>query len=460
MLNRDNLHIYQNRVVRHIIDNPYCGVFLDMGLGKTASTLTAAKILMYEEMDIDNALVIAPKRVTEHVWSSEIEKWDHLKDLKIVRVLGTPKQREEALRTPADIHIISRDNIAWLCGLYGGSMLPFDMCIIDESSSFKNHKSIRFKALKMVQPSFKRVVLLTGTPSPNGLLDLWAQIYLLDRGKRLGRLITNFKKQFFTKDPYSKFKIDINQGSEEKIHSAIGDVCISMSSQDYLNLPKRNDNMIEIQFPQNLAKKYREFEKEKVLELIEKIEGKENNITAVNAAALSNKLLQFSNGTVYDAEKNSHEIHDLKLDALEEIVEAANGQPIIIAYSFKHDVIRIMHRLKKYGPVKLKTNKHIDDWNKGKVPILIMHPASGGHGLNLQYGGNTIVWFGLNWSLELYMQLNARLHRQNQEKPVFIHHIMIKNSIDVEVMSALGKKDKSQKSLMSAVKARVKLYKK
>jgi len=460
MLKKTDLHSYQDRVVKHIVDNPYCGVFLDMGLGKTASSLTAAKILMYEEMDVERILIIAPKRVTEHVWDSEIKKWDHLKDLKIVKVLGNPKKREEALRKDADIHIISRDNIAWLCGLYGGNMLPFDMCIIDESSSFKNHKSIRFKALKMVQPSFKRVVLLTGTPSPNGLLDLWAQMYLLDRGKRLGRFISHFRREFFSKNPYVQFKFDINKGSDARIHEAIGDICISMSSEDYLDLPERNDNMIEIQFPDNLKKKYKEFEREKVLELLEKIDGEENNITAMNAAALSNKLLQFSNGTVYDMNKDSHEIHDLKLDALEEIVESANGQPIIIAYSFKHDVTRIMKRLKKYDPVKLKTNQHIDDWNEGKIQILIMHPASGGHGLNLQYGGNTIVWFGLNWSLELYMQLNARLHRQNQEKPVFIHHLMIKGSIDVEVMRALGRKDKSQKSLMSAVKVIVLEYKK
>lgn len=460
MLKRSNMHNYQNRVVTHIIDNPFCGIFLDMGLGKTASSLTAAQILMYEELDINNALVIAPKRVAEHVWSAEIKKWEHLKDLKIVRVIGNPKQREAALREPADIHIIGRDNIAWLCGLYGGNMLPFDMCIIDESSSFKNHKSMRFKALKMVQASFKRVVILTGTPSPNGLLDLWPQIFLLDRGKRLGKFVSHYKKEFFSQNPYVQFKFDINKGSAERIHKAIGDICISMSAEDYLDLPKRNDNYIELEFPENIKNQYEEFEREKVLELLESIGDGDKNITAMNAAALSNKLLQFTNGTVYDEEKESHIIHDIKLDALEEIVENANGQPVLIAYSFKHDVTRIMERLKRYKPIKLKTNDHIDDWNAGKIQVMIMHPASGGHGLNLQYGGNIVVWFGLNWSLELYMQLNARLHRQNQEKPVFIHHLMIKNSIDAEVMRALTRKDASQRGLMDAVKARIEKYKK
>ncbi len=458
-LKEKDLHNYQIRVVDHILDNTHCGVFLDMGLGKTASSLTAANILMYQEMDIRKALVIAPKRVAESVWDAEIEKWEHLKHLRISKVIGNVKKRITALNEDADIYIIGRDNIAWLCGQYGGGMLPFDMLIIDESSSFKNHKSLRFKALKMVQPSFKRVIILTGTPSPNGLLDLWPQIFLLDRGERLGRFISNYRKEFFVQNPYVQFKFDLRKESEEKIHSAIGDICISMSAKDYLDLPPRNDNYIELEFSDVLKNKYQEFEREKVLELIEAMgddEGKQ--ISAVNAAALSNKLLQFSNGAVYDENRDVHHVHDIKLDALEEIVENANGQPVLVAYSFRHDINRILTRLKKYKPVKLEKDEHIKMWNRGEIAVLVMHPASGGHGLNLQYGGNIIVWFGLNWSLELYMQLNARLHRQNQEKPVFIHHLMMKGTIDIQVRSALARKDGTQKSLMNAVKARIDKY--
>lgn len=461
LLSEKDLHNYQDKTVEHIMGNSHCGVFLDMGLGKTVSSLTAVHKLIYEELDIRNALVIAPKRVAESVWDAEIDKWDHLKHLRISKIIGSPKKREAALKEDADIYVIGRDNIAWLCGLYGGGMLPFDMLIIDESSSFKNHKSIRFKALKMVQPSFDRVVILTGTPSPNGLLDLWPQIYLLDRGKRLGRFISNFRKEFFVQNPYVQFKYDLRKEAEHKIHSAIGDICISMTAKDYLDLPERIDNYIELSFPDKLKNQYLEFEREKVLELIEAMgddEGKQ--ISAINAAALSNKLLQFSNGAVYDEDRNVHHVHDLKLEALEEIVENANGQPVLIAYSFRHDIDRILTRLKKYKPVKLETDAHIKQWNRGEIPVLIMHPASGGHGLNLQYGGNIIVWFGLNWSLELYMQLNARLHRQNQEKPVFIHHLIMKGTVDTQVRAALARKDGTQKSLMNAVKTLVDKYKK
>jgi SNF2 family DNA or RNA helicase len=465
MLKKEDLHNYQVRVVNHIINHPFCGVFLDMGLGKTTSTLTATDYLMYEDLDVMTALVIAPKRVAEHVWDAEINKWEHLKHLRISKVMGTPKKREEALRAEADIYVIGRDNVAWLCGLYGGSMLPFDMLIIDESSSFKSHKSMRFKALKMVQPSFKRVVILTGTPSPNGLIDLWPQLYLLDRGDRLGKTITKYREEYFKpghSNGHVVYNYNIQKNGEERIHEKIKDICISMSAKDYLDLPKRNDNYIELEFTEKLKKKYKDFEREKVLELMESIgEDKlDNYISAVNAAALSNKLLQFSNGAVYDEDRNVHHMHDIKLDALEEIIENANGQPVLVAYSFRHDIDRILERLKKYKPVKLNSNEDIENWNKGKVPVLVMHPASGGHGLNLQYGGNIIVWFGLNWSLELYMQLNARLHRQNQEKPVFIHHLMMKGTIDMEVMKALQRKDHKQQGLMEAVKARIMKYKK
>lgn len=458
-MNRSNLHGYQESSVEHIVENSHCGLFLDMGLGKTVSSLTAINYLMYEDLDIEKALVIAPKRVAESVWDAEIEKWDHLNHLKISKVIGNKKQRLAALRVKADIYILGRDNVAWLCGEFGGNMLPFDMLVIDESSSFKNHQSIRFKALKKVQPSFSRVVILTGTPAPNGLADLWSQVWLLDRGDRLGKTITEYRKKYFTdvsrSNQYKILKI-ANKQSEKDLHKQIEDICMSMKAKDYLDLPERIDNYINIPFPDKLQKQYNDFEEEMVLELLESGE----EISVLNAAGLSNKLLQFANGAVYDEEKNYHVVHDLKLDALEEIVENLNGKPLLIAYTYKHDVERILKRLKKYNPVKLTTDQDIKDWNAGKIQVMVMHPASGGHGLNLQAGGSDIVWFGQTWSLELYMQLNARLHRQGQEFKVRIHHLIANKTIDQDVQKSLERKHNKQEGLMEAVKARIQKYKK
>ena len=460
MLNESNLHGYQKTAIDHILNTSHAGLFLDMGLGKTVSTLTALNALMFEELDVSNVLVVAPKRVAESVWTAEIDKWKHLKHLRVSRIIGTPKQREAALRAKADIYVISRDNIAWLCTKYGGSMLPFDMLIVDESSSFKNHKSVRFKALRQVQPSFKRVVILTGTPAPNGLIDLWSQIYLLDRGERLGKFIGQYRKNYFTPGAARGeivYNYKIRDKGEEKIYEAIQDICISMKAEDYLDLPDTIYNYIELDLPEDIKKKYREFEEYHVLELLE---SNGEDISAANAAALSVKLLQFANGAVYDENKDYHHVHDVKLDALEEIIEAANGKPVLIAWSFRHDLERIKQRLKKYNVRELKKEKDIKDWNDKKIEVLAMHPASGGHGLNLQEGGNIICWYGQTWSLELYQQLNARLNRQGKKYPTMIHHLAIKNTIDMDVIEARKKKTKKQDGLLKAVKARLGKYRK
>ena len=460
-MNESNLHEYQHAAVQHILDNTHCALFLEMGLGKTVSALTAIKKLMFEELDIASALVIAPKRVAESVWDAECEKWEHLNDLKIVKIIGSAKQRREALRKKADIYTIGRDNVAWLCGQYGGSMLPFGMLVIDELSSFKNPKSIRFKALRNVQPSFKRVVGLTGTPAPNGLIDLWSQIYLLDRGQRLGKFLTRFREEYFKpgkRNGAIVYKYDIVGDGEKQIHEKISDICMSMKAKDYLKLPGRIENVIEIKFDEATQKKYDDFERDQVLQIFAD-QKEDEGISAVNAAALSNKLLQFANGAVYDDDKNYHIVHDLKIEALKDIVEDANGKPVLIAYSYKHDLERIMHALKKYKPKQLKTDQDIKDWNAGKIQVMAMHPASGGHGLNLQAGGNILVWFGQTWSLELYQQFNARLDRQGQTETVIINKLVAVKTVDQKVIRALSSKDAKQDGLMEAVKALVNKYK-
>jgi SNF2 family DNA or RNA helicase len=458
-LNQSHLHNYQNVAVKHIKENNFCGLFLDMGLGKTVSTLTAIKSLIFEEFDVSKVLIVGPKRVAENVWSDEILKWGHLKSLNMGIIKGNPQERKLVLSKSYDVYTISRDNLAWLCGEYGGSKLPFDMLVIDESSSFKSSKSQRFKALKMVQPFFKRIVLLTGTPSPNGLIDLWAQIYLLDRGTRLGKTLDNYRSRFFT--PGSRngaiiYDYKINEENIKLIHEGIGDICMSMTAKDYLETPGRIDNYIDIKFPKELMDQYLKFEREQVMEIIEAEESKE--ISALNAAGLSNKLLQFANGSVYDDDKNPQPIHDLKLDALEEIMENNDGKPVLVAYTYVQDLNRILKRFEKYKPVKLKDGADIKNWNAGKIRLLIMHPASGGHGLNLQSGGNIIVWFGQTWSLELYQQFNARLDRQGQKDIVIVHHLVSTGTMDSDVVKALHKKEGSQSALMEAVKYRIDKY--
>lgn len=457
-MNESNLHNYQHAGAEHIIDNPFCALFLDMGLGKTVTTLTAFKKLMFEELEVSRALVIAPKRVAENVWPYECDKWDHLQDFRISKIVGNEAARKRALKQKADIYVIGRDNVVWLTNYFGGLQLPFDALIIDESSSFKSPKSLRFKALRRVQPTFDRVVLLTGTPAPNGLIDLWSQMYLLDRGQRLGKTFGAFKQAFFKpnqRNGHIVYNYKPVDGGEAEIHQRIGDIAMSMKAEDFLDMPEMIMNTVEVRLDDKARKGYEDFEREQVLELF----GEGQEITAANGAALSNKLLQYANGAIYDENKNSHEVHDAKLDALEEIIENANGTPVLIAYAYKHDAARLSKRLKKYKPVKFNTKQNEIDWNAGKIPVMYMHPASGGHGINLQGGGNIIVWFGLNWSLELYQQFNARLYRQGQQSAsVIIHHLLTVGTIDRDVMSSLSRKEAKQEGLLAAVKARVKRY--
>lgn len=460
-----DLHNYQKACVQHIISNRFCGVFLDMGLGKTVSTLTAVNHLMNDYCEINSVLVIAPKRVAESVWQEEAEKWEHLKHLRFSKITGTAKQRVAAVvETKADIYIISRDNVAWLCALYGGGKLPFDMVVIDELSSFKSYKSERFKALRGARPYLKRLVGLTGTPAPNGLIDLWPQIYLMDRGERLEKTITRYREKYFRPGKMNGnvvFSYNLMEDSEKLIHKKIEDICISMKADDYLRMPLRTDNYIKLKMPADLKKQYEDFEKNRVLDLIKQEDDNEAvEISVVNAAALSNKLLQFANGAVYDENRAVFPVHDIKLETLKEIVENSNGQPILVAWTFQFDRDRILEYLKKYKPRELKTNKDIEDWNAGKIQVMLAHPASAGHGLNLQAGGSTIVWYGQTWSLELYQQFNARLYRQGQQNHVIINHLILEGTHDEDVVKALKAKDKKQNALMDSIKAKIDKYKK
>ena len=463
-LKKSNMHEYQLHGVDWIIEKPKAGLLLDMGLGKTITSLTAISKLIHN-LDISNVLVVAPKKVIESVWSQEADKWEHTKNISLTKIIGSEKKRKLALKENTDVHLVSRDNISWLCGLYGGSSLPYDMLIIDELSSFKNSKSLRFKALKQVVGSFSRVVGLTGTPAPNGLVDLWSQIYLLDQGERLEKRLAAYKGLYFKPDKRNAnviFSYKPLENTEKKIYDKIADICMSMKAEDYLQMPDK----IIVNQDSNLSKKtivkYNNFEAEMVLSLFEdelNKTGESIEISPANAAALSNKLLQYSNGAVYDEDRNVHEVHQEKLDSLEELVEAANGKPVLVATAFQHDATRILKRFKKMNPVALKTQDDIDNWNARKISMLILHPASGGHGLNLQEGGNVLIWFGLNWSLELYQQLIARLYRQGQKsKKVFIYHLASPHTIEQKVLASLGNKDQTQKSLMEAVKAIVQKY--
>lgn len=461
MLDRSNLHEYQERGVSHIIDNEYCALFLDMGLGKTVTTLTAIKELL-DNCIISNALVIAPKKVTQVTWSDEIKNWKHLQGLTISVIDGTVKQRREAMAAKADIYAVSRDNIVWLVLECGGVKLPYDMVVIDELSSFKNHVSKRFRAMRKVRKFIPRVVGLTGTPAPNGLIDLFAQMYLVDEGQRLGKTVTAYRDRFFRPgkrngDIVYTYELKAPQNeTEQQISDLISDITISMTAEDYLKMPDKIMLYDYVDLAPKVLAQYRDFEKERILELI----NSDEPISAASAAALSNKLQQFANGAIYDAKRNIKDLHDEKLDKLEELVEAANGEPVLIAYSYKHDCERIMQKLKAYKPVKLEKPEHIAEWNAGKIPVLVTHPASAGHGLNLQKGGHNIVWFGNTWSLELYQQFNARLYRQGQMKPVMIHHIIAKNTIDEKIIKSLDGKRETQDGLMESIKELMEFYSK
>lgn len=440
-------HNYQQFATDFILNQSICCLMLDMGLGKTVITLTALWQLALDSFDVSRVLVIAPKRVAEDTWPKELAKWEHLIGLTSSLVLGSAAERKVALQKKAFLYIINRENVAWLVKNH---YWDFDMVVIDELSSFKSNKAERFKAMKKVRPMVTRIVGLTGTPAPNTLLDLWPQMYLMDMGQRLGRFIGGFRDRFFLPDKRNReiiYSYKPREGAEDAIYALISDICISMKAADYLDMPERIDNRIEVSMSPKERKLYDDFQKDMVLSI------GDEELDAVNAAALSNKLLQMANGAVYGEDKRVIPIHDRKLDALEDLVEAANGKPLLVAYWYKHDLQRIKARFKNARCID--TAKDIDDWNAGKIPLALIHPASAGHGLNLQDGGCTIVWFGLTWSLELYQQLNARLWRQGQKHTVVIHHIVTKGTHDEDVMRALEKKDTRQSALIEAVRARI-----
>lgn len=442
---------YQEYSIKKIIDNKQAGLFLDMGMGKTVSTLTAVSELMHNYFDVQKTLVIAPLRVAKYTWPEEVEKWDHLRYLKISKILGSKKQRLKALNEPADIYIINRENVVWLVEHFE-KRWPFDMVVIDELSSFKSNKSKRFRALRKVRPFIKRIVGLTGTPTSNGLIDLWPQLYLLDRGERLGKTITGYRQRYFIpgrSDPsrHIVYEWIPKENAEEKIYEKIGDICVSMKSIDYLNLPDRVDHEIRFNLSPKSREKYERLERDLLLPF------KNGDIVADSAAVLSNKLLQMANGAVYDEHGQVRHIHNEKLDALEELIEQANGKPVLVFYNFKHDLERLQERFKEAVP--LQTDEDYEKWNRGEIPILLTHPASAGHGLNMQRGGNIIIWYGLTWSLELYQQANARLHRQGQTQAVHIYHLIANDTIDERVMIALKNKALTQDALLEAVKARI-----
>lgn len=447
------LHPYQEYSKNFILDHPYCALLLDMGLGKTLSSLTAIDELLHTFEIIENVLVIAPLSVAEKTWTDEIEKWDHLQHLTFSKVLGNPKQREEALFKKADVYLINRENVEWLVNYYQRNW-PFKTVIIDELSSFKSSSAKRFKALRKVRPKMDRVIGLTGTPSPNSLMDLWAQMYLLDRGERLGKTITQYRNKYFVpaqKNGNIVYSWQLIPGAEEAIYNKISDICVSMKAKDYLQLPPRTENIIELDLNPTSWKQYKELEREYVLEL------EETDVVASNAATLSNKLLQLSNGAVYDENGDGREIHQEKLNALERVIEDAQGQSVLVFYQYQHDLERIQARFKQAKALNV-SDGDIEKWNEGKIPLLLAHPQSAGHGLNLQKGGHIIVWFGLTWSLEFYQQANARLDRQGQTQPVIIHHLVTKGTIDEQVIKALQAKEQGQSALMAAVKAKIEEY--
>lgn len=442
-------YAYQRQAIEWILDRPAAGLFLGMGMGKTVCTLTAIDELMYNRLEVQRVLVIAPLRVARDTWAAEVSKWDHLKHLRVARVLGPLKERRAALAQDADIYVVNRDNVPWLCE----STLewPFDMVVIDELSSFKSHQAKRFKALRRRLGSIRRIVGLTGTPAPNSLVDLWPQIYLLDRGTRLGRTVGAYRSTYFRPDRMSGhivYSYRLQPGAEEAIHEKLADLCMSLKKDDYLDLPGQIYEDVVLAPPPEVMRRYRQFERDRVMEAMDD----NGEIVALNAASLTGKLLQFANGAVYDVNGNVHHIHDVKLDALEELIEAANGEPVLVFYAFKHDRDRIKARI---SCQELGDSLAIESWNAGKIPVAIAHPASVGHGLNLQYGGHIIIWFGLTWSLELYQQANERLNRPGQTSVCRIYHLILKRTHDERVLDALKRKDTSQRALIDALRREV-----
>ena len=440
-------HDYQKYAIDYIESHPVAAVLLDMGLGKTVISLTAIFDLLFDSFEVSRILVVAPLRVARDTWPAEIRKWEHLSGLTYAVAVGNARERKAALLQGADVTIINRENLGWLID-DSGIPFAYDMVVLDELSSFKNHKSKRFRALMKIRPKVKRIIGLTGTPSSNGLMDLWAEFKVLDKGERLGRFITQYRNQYFMPDKRNGeivYSYKPLPHAEDSIYRRIGDITISMKSADHLKMPELVSLQYEAQLSVDERKRYEALKQDLVLNL----HGDE--ITAANAATLTGKLFQLANGAIYSDDGKIIEFHDRKLDALEDIIEAANGKPLLVAYWFRHDLERIRRR---FNVREIKTSADIADWNAGNIPVAVIHPASAGHGLNLQAGGSTLVWFGLTWSLELYQQTNARLWRQGQEsRTVVIQHIIAANTIDGQILDALKRKDKTQAALIAAVKA-------
>lgn len=449
---------YQKAAIEWVLDKPKCGLLLDMGLGKSVITLTAIRRLI-DDCEIDRVLVVAPKKVAETTWSTEAEKWEHLHGLRVAKVLGSEKQRCAALASKADIYVTGRDNFVWLVGKYGG-VLPFDALVIDELTSFKSSKSERFKAMRIAAPSLKRIIGLTGTPAPNGLIDLWAQMYCLDQGERLGKSVSRYRETYFESRRWNNIVVrcDVKKGCEEIIRAKIADICLSMQARDYLQLPDMITHTAEVRLSDKTMAAYLKFERDKVLEFKAEHGHETANVLANSAAGLMNKLSQFANGAVYDEDKAVHEVHGEKLDRLAEIVEAAAGSSVLVFYQYKHDVRRITAKLKGYKVRVYQDEKDLRDWNAGEIDVLLAHPASTAYGLNMQQGGHYIVWFGTGWNLEHYQQANARLHRQGQQHPVTVYKLVCTGTVDERAAAALEGKKSVQQNLLDSLNYLIKKH--
>ena len=441
---------HQKAGIEWIIDRPACALFWGMGTGKTVTTLTACDRLLHDYLEDGPVLVIAPKRVAENTWSKECQKWPHLQHLRVVKIMGTAKQRIDAILTKADIYVINRENVVWLVDLLQNRW-PFKIVVIDELSSFKSAQAKRFKALRRVRGRIKRIIGLTGTPRPNGIEDLWPEVYLLDQGERLGKTISTFRSRYLVPDKMNGhvvYSYRPKDGAEAEIYDRLADICMSTRKEDVLDLPGQIYEDIELEPSPALRKQYKQFERDKVLECLDA----DGEVVAGSAAALTNKLLQFANGAIYDMDGVAHHLHDVKLDALEEMLEEAGGDPVLVLYAYKHDADRIKTRVKCRA---LDTPEDIDAWNRGEIPVALAHPASIGHGLNLQEGGHIIIWFGLTWSLELYQQANERLNRPGQRNVCRVYHLILKGTHDERVLKSLKNKDEGQAAAIEALRLEI-----
>ena len=441
---------HQKAGIDWIVDHPACALLWGMGTGKTVTTLTAIDLLLHDYMERGPVLVIAPKRVAENTWSKETAKWEHLQHLRISRVMGTAKQRQDALSVPADVYVINRENVVWLVEFLG-KRWPFPIVVIDELSSFKSAQAKRWKALRKVRGRIRRIIGLTGTPRPNGLEDFWPEIYLLDQGERLGRTLSAFRARYLVPEKMNGhivYSYRPREGAEAEVYDRLADLCMSIRKEDVLSLPGQIYEDVELPAPLALLQQYKAFERDKVLECLDE----DGEIVAGTAAALTNKLLQFANGAIYDMDGAVHHLHDIKLDALEELLEEAGGDNVLVLYSYKHDADRIRQRIKCRD---LDKPEDIDAWNRGEIPVALAHPASIGHGLNLQDGGHIIIWFGMTWSLELYQQANERLNRPGQKNVCRIYHLLLKGTHDERVLGALSNKDKGQAAAIEALRLEI-----